>query len=113
MQPSYPPVAHIVGVLLVTAFTAACFPFGSWDVIGIGGTGRDVDVNTIGYASGCFVGILMLYLFLVADNKKRATLRYSDWRVVTARKAVGWLTFGSWVFGAVHLWFWALDLTRP
>ncbi|WP_419841674.1 hypothetical protein [Candidatus Poriferisodalis sp.] len=92
--------------------TLLSFLLGARVEYGIAATGREVDFNTLGYLIGCFVSILTLYLFLKADNKARATLRYNDWRP-SARKMVGWATFGSWVFGALHLWYWAQDLTRP
>lgn len=110
---SRPPAIPTVAVLSVTALTAVCFFFGANDIAGIGSTGRSVDFNTLGYVLGCFAAIFTLYMFLVSDNKSRATLLYADWRPIGARSLVGWLTAASWMLGAFHLWFWSLDLTRP
>ncbi|WP_428118882.1 hypothetical protein [Candidatus Poriferisodalis sp.] len=94
-------------------FVAISFWLGSRVEIGILDTGREVDFNTLGYIVGCFVNIAVLYRFLKADGRARATRRYSEWRYFGARKAVNILAFGSWSLGALHLLFWARDLTRP
>ena len=108
-----PPLASFVAVAATLAFTVFSFWIGSRVEVAILSTGREVDFNTLGYVVGCFVSIGALYLFLTADSKARATRRYSEWRFVKARTAVVWLTFGSWTLGALHLLFWARDLTRP
>lgn len=108
-----PPLASFAAVVATLIFTAVSFWIGSRAEIGILSTGREIDFNTFGYVVGCFVSIGALYLFLTADNKARATRRYSEWRFIKARTAVVWLTFGSWTLGALHLLFWATDLTRP
>ncbi|WP_420626186.1 hypothetical protein [Candidatus Poriferisodalis sp.] len=94
-------------------FVAASFWLGSRVEIGILDTGREVDFNTLGYVVGCFVNIAVLYRFLKADGKARATRRYSEWRYFGAKKVVNALTLCSWLLGALHLLFWARDLTRP
>ena len=108
-----PPLASFAAVVATLIFTAVSFWIGSRAEIGILSTGREIDFNTFGYVVGCFVSIGALYLFLTADNKARATRRYSEWRFIKARTVVVWLTFGSWALGALHLLFWARDLTRP
>ena len=108
-----PPLASFAAVAATLAFTALSFWIGNRVAIGILSTGREVDFNTFGYVAGCFVSVLALYLFLTADNRARATRRYSEWHFAKARTAVVWLTFGSWALGALHLLFWAKDLTRP
>lgn len=108
-----PPLVSFAAVVATLAFTALSFWIGSRVEVAILSTGREVDFNTLGYIVGCFVSIGALYLFLAADNKARATRRYSEWRFVKARTIVVWLTFGSWTLGALHLLFWARDLTRP
>jgi len=110
---SRPPTGWLAGAAATLGFTAVCFWIGSATVFAIGSTGREIDFNALGYFAGCFVSILMLYRFLVADNQARNTDRYSDWQVLGARRVIGWMTFAGWVLGAVHLWFWVLDLTRP
>lgn len=108
-----PPFVGFVVAVATLVFTVLSFWVGNRAEIGILSTGREIDFNAFGYAVGCFVGIAALYGFLAADNKARATRRYSEWRFVRARTAVVWLTFGSWTLGAAHLLFWAKDLTRP
>lgn len=110
---SHPPIIQAALCATVLLVVAACFVLGAGDLIRIGDTGRAVNYNTVGYVFGCFGGIFALYLFLVADNRSRATLRYADWRPFGARRSVGWITVASWAMGAAHLWFWALELTRP
>lgn len=109
----HPPVVPVIGVLAVLSFVAVCFFLGDADLMRIADTGRAIDFNTIGYVTGCFVAVLSLYVFLVSDNKARATLRYADWSPIGARSTVGYLTAASWIMGAAHMYFWALDLTRP
>ncbi|WP_419552434.1 hypothetical protein [Candidatus Poriferisodalis sp.] len=67
---------------------AASFWLGSRVEVGIPDTGREVDFNTLGYIVGCFVNIGVLYRFLKADGKARATRRYSEWRLCGATKTV-------------------------
>ena len=95
------------------AFALASFWLGARVEVGIASTGREVDFNTLGYVVGCFVSIWVLYLFLRSDRQARSTLRYNDWPGIGARTLMGWMTLCSWLGGALHLWFWAQDLTRP
>lgn len=108
-----PPKASFAAAVVVLAFTLASYWLGARVEVGIAGTGREVDFNTLGYVVGCFVSIWMLYLFSSADQQARSTLRYNDWRPVGARTLIGVTTLCSWAAGAAHLWFWAQDLTRP
>ncbi|WP_419552441.1 hypothetical protein [Candidatus Poriferisodalis sp.] len=112
-QDAGPPVASFAAVVVTLVFVAASFWLGDRAEIGILETGREVDFNTFGYVVGCFVNIGVLYRFLKADGKARATRRYSEWRLFSARQAVVWMTLSTWALGAAHLIFWARDLTRP
>lgn len=95
-------------------FVVISLRLGGVKLMGILSTGRDIDFNTIGYAVGCFVSILALYLFLSRDRKARETLRYTDWPgPLGARTMAVTSTLASWLVGGLHLWFWAQDLTRP
>ena len=108
-----PPAAMFVACVMTLFFVVVALWFGDRVEIGIGGTGREVDFNTLGYVVGCFVSILTLYLFLREDRKARDKLRYNDWGWLGARTVAVWLTLASWLLGGLHLWFWAQDLTRP
>ena len=108
-----PPLATFLAVVVTLAFVLVSFWLGNRAEIGILNTGREVDFNTLGYVVGCFVSIAVLYQFLKADGKARATRRYSEWRYFGVRKVVNLLTLCSWLLGALHLLFWARDLTRP
>ncbi|MCY4518279.1 MAG: hypothetical protein OXB99_13690 [Acidimicrobiaceae bacterium] len=108
-----PPKTSFAAAAVVLAFTLCSYWLGARAEIGMANTGREVDFNTLGYLAGCFVSIWMLYLFLRADGQARSTLRYNDWPGIGARVLMGWMTLCSWVGGALHLWFWAQDLTRP
>lgn len=108
-----PPKASFAAAAAVLAFTLFSFWLGARAEVGIASTGREIDFNTLGYLVGCFISIWMLYLFLRADRQARSTLRYNDWPGIGARALIGWLTLCSWLGGALHLWFWAQDLTRP
>ena len=76
-------------------------------------TTKEFTRNTYGYLMGSFLCIPPLAAFLRSDSRARATLRYTDWPVLSARRAVTWITVASWTLGAVHLFFWAAELTRP
>ncbi len=108
-----PPKTSFAAAAAVLAFTLFSYWLGARAEIGIANTGREVDFNTLGYLAGCFASIWILYLFLRADRQARSTLRYNDWLGIGARALMGWMTLCSWVGGALHLWFWAQDLTRP
>ena len=67
--------------------------------------------NLVGFLTGSVLGIANLTVFLVLDNKARATNMYSDWRP-SPRRVVPYLALTSWMIGACHIFFWAQDLTR-
>jgi hypothetical protein len=68
--------------------------------------------NLLGFLTGSVLGTANLAVFLVIDNKRRATRRYSDW-TFSPRKVVPYLALIAWTIGAWNVFFWALDLTRP
>lgn len=108
-----PPILSFTAAIAVLAFTLVSFWLGDRVEIRILQTGREVDFNTFGWIVGCFVSIAVMHRFLKADGKARATRRYSEWRLLSARQAVVWMTVATWALGAAHLLFWAWDLTRP
>lgn len=68
--------------------------------------------NLLGFLTGSVLGTANLAVFLVIDNKRRATRRYSDW-TFSPRKVVPYLALIAWTIGTWNVFFWALDLTRP
>lgn len=109
-----PPAFEFAACVATLIFVVAALRLGGVELIGVLNTGRDIDFNTIGYVVGCFVSIFVLYLFLRRDRRARDTLRYTDWPgPFGARTMAVTLTLASWLFGVLHLWFWAQDLTRP
>lgn len=113
LSPARPPVFSLAALVTVVAFTVAAFWLGHKASIGILDTGRSVDFNTLGYVVGCFVSIVALFRFLRADQRARDTRMYQSGRIGSARRIALWLAVGGWALGAVHLLFWARDLTRP
>jgi len=113
LSPAGPPVFSLAALVVVVAFTVVAFWLGHRASIGILDTGRSVDFNTLGYVVGCFVSIVALFRFLRADQRARDTRMYQSWRFGNARRIALWLAVSSWTLGAVHLLFWARDLTRP
>ena len=114
LRAARPPVAEFAACVATLIFVAVSLRLGGVELIGVLNTGRDIDFNTIGYVAGCFVSIFVLYLFLRKDRRARDTLRYTDWPgPFGARTMAVTLTLASWLFGVLHLWFWAQDLTRP
>jgi hypothetical protein len=77
----------------------------------LGGALSGPSANLVGFLTGSVLGIANLAVFLVLDNKARATNMYSDW-TPSPRKVVPYLALTSWVIGACHIFFWAQDLTR-
>jgi hypothetical protein len=67
--------------------------------------------NMMGFVVGSVFGTASLALFLVSDNKRRATRMYGDW-TPSPRRYVPWLALISWAVGAWNIFFWALDWTR-
>ena len=67
--------------------------------------------NLVGFFTGSVLGIANLAVFLVEDNKRRATKKYND-KQPSPRKYVPWLALTSWAVGAWNIFFWALELTR-
>jgi hypothetical protein len=74
---------------------------------GIGGP----QSNMVGFVVGSILGTASLALFLVSDNKRRATRMYGDW-TPSPRRYVPWLALASWAVGAWNIFFWALEWTR-
>ena len=67
--------------------------------------------NLVGFLTGSVLGIANLTVFLVLDNKARATNMYSD-LTPSPRRVVPYLALTSWMIGACHIFFWAQELTR-
>ncbi len=73
---------------------------------------RSGDQNTVGFLVGSVLGTAMLGVFLIQDNKRRATMRYSDWSLFSPRAVAPYITGVTWALGVTHMFFWAKDLTR-
>ena len=68
-------------------------------------------LNAAGFLSGSVVGVVLFGLFMTADNTRRATKRYRDlW--FRPRKVIVWVTVLGWAFGMLHMYGFALHLTR-
>ena len=94
--PSIPLVTLTILLLFLTLILA-----------GIGGP----QSNIAGFVVGSILGTASLALFLVSDNKRRATRMYGDW-TPSPRRYVPWLALASWAVGAWNIFFWALEWTR-
>ena len=79
----------------------------------IPGTQKALNRDAYGYIVGSFLSTMSLAVFLRSDGQARATMRYSDWKLLPARSLVPWITGVNWMLGATHLFFWAAELTRP
>ena len=77
----------------------------------LGGALSGPSANLVGFLIGSVLGIANLAVFLVLDNKSRATNMYSDW-TPSPRRVVPYLALTSWMIGACHIFFWAQELTR-
>ncbi len=75
-------------------------------------TDRSGDRNTVGFLVGSVLGTAMLGAFLIQDNVRRATMRYSDWSFLSPRAFAPYITGATWALGVLHMFFWAQDLTR-
>ena len=75
-------------------------------------TDRSGDRNLIGFLIGSFSSTGVLGIFLIEDNKRRATFRYVDWSSISPRFLVPCFTLFSWLMGLVHVFFFAKELTR-
>ncbi len=74
---------------------------------------RSGDRNTVGFLSGSVLGLFLLGAFLIQDNERRSTMRYSDWSFISPRVVAPYITLATWTLGISHMFFWAKDLTRP
>lgn len=110
-QEAKPPLTLFILSVFMLLATLAIFVV-PYQTVSIPWTSKDFTQNSLGYVTGSFISIFLLSVFLYRDNQARATLRYSDWSLVSPRRIVPWVTCISWILAAVHLFFWAMDLTR-
>lgn len=110
-QKTKPPLVLFVLSVFVLLITLAIFVV-PYQTVSIPWTSKDFTQNSLGYVTGSFISIFLLSVFLYRDNQARATLRYSDWSLLSPRRIVPWITCVSWILAVVHLFFWTLDLTR-
>ena len=99
-KPTGPPMhlvasAALIQLVAVTLFTPLAGPTS----------------NLVGFFVGSVLGIANLAVFLVEDNKRRASGMYED-KTPSPRRFLPWLALTSWAVGACHIFFWALELTR-
>ena len=106
-----PPVLLFVITCLLLVATLALFPVDGID-FSLPFFDRSGDQNTVGFLVGSVLGTAMLGVFLIQDNKRRATMRYSDWSLFSPRAVAPYITGVTWALGVTHMFFWAKDLTR-
>jgi hypothetical protein len=70
------------------------------------------DRNAVGFLVGSVLGTATLGAFLIQDNARRSTMRYSDWSFLSPRVIAPYITGVTWALGVLHMFFWAKDLTR-
>lgn len=101
-------------------FTAICGLFVATTVLfsadgidfGLRFIDRSGDRNTVGFLTGSVLGLVLFGAFLIQDNERRSTMRYSDWSYISPRVVAPYITLTTWALGVFHMFFWAKDLTR-
>lgn len=64
--------------------------------------------NAAGFLAGALLGPVMLGWFLADDNAGR----YGDWPPLPARRLAWAVCALGWLFGGIHVFFLAQELTR-
>lgn len=59
-----------------------------------------------------FGSVLAYGVTRMIDDRRRTSVGYSDWAVVSARSLALWLMLATWVIGLVHVYRAAIELTR-
>lgn len=67
--------------------------------------------NAAGFLAGSLLGPVLLGWFFADDNARRAAGHYSDWVLPVRHLAPAVCALG-WLFGVVHVYFFAQELTR-
>ena len=94
-----PPAIWSLTALLLFVFTVA--------MVLRGGPGA----NLLGFFSGAVIGTGNLAVWLVSDNKRRATKKWTDWPI-PSKPVITCTALASWTLGAWNVFFWALEVTR-
>jgi hypothetical protein len=106
-----PPALLFAITCLLLLITLVLFRADGLD-FGLPFTDRSGDRNTVGFLVGSVLGTAMLGAFLIQDNVRRSTMRYSDWSFLSPRVYAPYITGVTWALGVLHMFFWAKDLTR-
>jgi len=66
--------------------------------------------NAAGFLGGSLVGVISLGVFMALDNRRKALKsgRYSDW----PRWLMPWISGTAWLLGMIHIYGFALYLSR-
>lgn len=67
--------------------------------------------SAAGFAGGSLLGIVSFGAFMALDNRRRASRRYRDWRI-SPRRLIPSISVAAWALGMVHMFGFALHLTR-
>ena len=68
-------------------------------------------VNAVGFAGGSLLGIVSFGAFMALDNRRRASKGFRDWRL-SPRRLAPVISIAAWMLGMVHIFGFALHLTR-
>ncbi|MCY4068982.1 MAG: hypothetical protein OXE79_07755 [Acidimicrobiaceae bacterium] len=69
--------------------------------------------NVLGFFAGSLVGVISLGAFVALDNRRKASTsrRYRSWRI-SPRGLIIWIVSAAWILGMLHMFGFALHLTR-
>lgn len=100
-----PPLIHFGGVLALVLVEL-------W--LMARSTKVDVGAHFLGAALGMFVSVVVLGMFRLSLNRRRASGAFSEWGgPVESSKFMWTLVLASWGIGTWHLWLAMYEILRP